>query len=67
MEKFLIDQINNSIRGIKLGTKKPQDVAKRCNGFLERLKKLNVGMYEELNEKYITQCRVYNDKKEKTY
>ena len=67
MESFLIKQIENGIRGVKLGTKKPQDVAKRTNKFLERLKPVNPGMYEELHGKWIAQCKKYNSKLEETY
>jgi hypothetical protein len=67
MEQFLIKQIENAIRGIKLGNKTPQEVAKRCNGHLDRLQVLNSGMAEELAAKFVTQCKVHNSKSKKTH
>lgn len=67
MEEFLIKQIENTIRGIKLGNKKPMDVTKRCNGHLERLKPLNPGMHDDLLGKFVSQCKVYNEKHKKTF
>ena len=67
MEVFLTKQIENGIRGVKLGTKTPQDVAKRTNKFLERLKPMNPGMYDELHTKWIHQCKKHSSSKEETY
>ncbi len=51
MEEILIRQIEGGIRGIRMGTKTPQTAD--LNSKLEKLKKLNEPMYDELNQKYI--------------
>jgi hypothetical protein len=48
MEQQLIKKITSGLFGIKIGTKSPQDVAKLLN----KLKPINLGMYEDLLDKY---------------
>tara|TARA_R110000772_G_C13310268_1_gene440059 strand:+ start:10632 stop:10847 length:216 start_codon:yes stop_codon:yes gene_type:complete len=53
METFLINKIENGLRGLRLGTKTPTTVD--INRFLLRLKDRNYGMYEELQKQYVDQ------------
>lgn len=48
MEETLIKRIKGGILGIKNGTKQPQEVGK----FLNMLKSINQGMYDELLNDY---------------
>ena len=48
MEQQLIKKITGGLMGIKLGTKEPKEVAVLLN----KLKSINVMMYEEFFEKY---------------
>lgn len=48
MEDQLIRKVKGGILGIKTGTKTPAEVAKNLN----RLKEVNLGMYDELLPKY---------------
>ena len=52
MEDALIKLVKNSIRGIKLGSKKPSDVGSDVNKNLNKLKVINVGMAEDLLVEY---------------
>lgn len=49
-EEIYIKNIENGIRALKLRTKTPQET--HVGIFLNKLKGLNIGMYEELLEKY---------------
>lgn len=49
-EEIYIKNIENGIRALKLRTKTPQET--QVGIFLNKLKGLNIGMYEELLEKY---------------
>ena len=51
-EDICIRNIEAAIRGIKMGTKKPEDVGASVKINLERLKPLNEGMHEDLMSKY---------------
>ena len=51
MEELLISNIENGIRGIKLGTKTPETA--RVGFSLNRLKTINEGMYQEYMKKYV--------------
>jgi hypothetical protein len=51
-EDLLIKKINDAIRGIRLGNKEPKDVASEVSHSFARLKTLNIGMHDELMEKY---------------
>ena len=50
LEDTYIENIENAIRAIRLGTKKPQDTNAGFN--LNRLKEVNPGMHEEIMNKY---------------
>lgn len=49
-EELVVTKVENGIRSIKLGTKKPEDVD--IYPYLEKLKNLNEGLHEELLKKY---------------
>ena len=49
-EELVVTKVENGIRSIKLGTKKPEDVD--IYPYLEKLKNLNAGLYDELSKKY---------------
>lgn len=61
MQKIYIQKIESGIRGIKLGTKVPEDVD--VLSWLEKLKPLNEARYEELMLKYINIMKEYKKKK----
>ena len=63
MERNYIRRIESGIRGIKLGTKVPDDVD--VIGLLEKLKPLNEARYEELMAKYIGVMKEYQKTKNK--
>jgi len=48
MNDILIKKIQSGIFGIKLGTKEPKEIA----SLLNRLKPINIAMYEELLAQY---------------
>ena len=50
LEDTYIENIENSIRAIRLGTKKPADTNAAYN--LNKLKLVNPGMFEDLIAKY---------------
>lgn len=58
MEKTYIQHIENGIRGIRLGTKLPNET--KVGHYLNKLKPLNEGLYIDLLEKY---KRVIEDSK----
>jgi len=60
MEKIYIQKIESGIRGIKLGTKKPEDVD--ILSLLEKLRPLNEARYEELMVKFLRQMKEYKKK-----
>jgi len=60
METFLINKIENGLRGLRLGTKTPKTVD--INRFLLRLKNINYGMYEELQKQYVDEVTKINKK-----
>lgn len=62
MEEALIKKIESAIRGIRLGTKEPKDVAAEASHSFARLKTLNPMMAEDLLERY---KNVVNDWKRK--
>ena len=59
MEDQLVKNIENGIRGLKLGTKKPSEL--NLNYQLNKLKSINEGLADDLNKKYIE--AVKNSKK----
>ncbi len=60
LEDLLIKNIENGIRGIRLGTKKPNEVKVGYN--LNRLSKVNEGMFEDYLEKYKRVLKDYHHK-----
>ena len=65
IEELSIRKIESGIRGIRMGTKSPDDA--RVGFFLGKLEKINEGMYEDYLEKYAKVMKLYNEKKEKNY
>jgi len=61
MEEILIKQIENGIRAIRMGNKTPLEA--EVNSKLVRLKKLNEGMADDLNKKYVAVVQDYNKRK----
>lgn len=62
-EDLLIKKIEGAIRGIRLGTKEPKDVASEVSHAFARLKTLNEGMHNELMEKYKNVTEDYKNRK----
>jgi hypothetical protein len=62
-EEIYIKNVENGIRGIRLGAKKPEDVSEAVASNLNRLNKVNEGMYEELMRTYEN---VVNDYRNRT-
>lgn len=50
LEQLYIERIENVTRGIKMGTKKVSEVD--LTSQFTKLKKVNIGMYEDLKAKY---------------
>lgn len=63
LEETYIRNIENAIRGIRLKTKIPKDVAVTVSTNMEKLKKLNEGMAEDLMGKYKNVVNDYNNRK----
>ncbi len=61
-EDLLIKNIEGAIRGIKLGSKTPQEVGSIVSNSLSRLKPYNEGMADDLLRKY---KEAVEDRKEK--
>jgi len=59
-EQIYIKNIENAIRSIKLGSKKPSEVNVSAN--MVRLKAVNEGMHDELMQKYKQAVTDYNNK-----
>lgn len=59
-EGIYIKNVENGIRGIKMGTKKPEDVAVTVSSNLNKLNPINKGMYDELLVKYEKIVNHYN-------
>jgi hypothetical protein len=60
-EEIYISKIENGIRGIKMGTKTPDEIDLK-DTFI-KLKKLNPFMYEDLHDKHVNVVINYNNKK----
>jgi len=60
MEELYIRNIENGIRGIRLGTKTPADA--NVGSPLNKLKSLNPGMHEDLMTKYKNVLAEYEKK-----
>ena len=63
IEELSVRKIESGIRGIKLGSKNPEEA--RVGYFLNKLEPLNIGLYEDYLEKYTKVVRMYNEKKDK--
>jgi hypothetical protein len=61
MEELILKKINCGIRGIKLGTKTPEEA--RVGYWLNRLKEIDSVWYEECFSNYIKINKMYNEKK----
>lgn len=61
-EVLHIKKIENAIRSIRLGLKSPADAG--AGYHLNKLRKLNVGMYAELLSKYAKVMVHYNNQKD---
>jgi len=60
MEDLLIKNIENAIRGIRLGAKSPEEANAGVN--LNKLKIINEGMYQDLLKKYVNVVSDYKKK-----
>jgi hypothetical protein len=63
MEELILKKINCGIRGIKMGTKTPEDA--RVGYFLNKLKEIDSPWYEECFNNYVKINKMYNEKKNK--
>jgi hypothetical protein len=63
IEESYIRKTEGLIRSIKHGTKTPNEA--NVEYYLERVKKSNIGMYEELTKRYQIVLDAYKGKKEK--
>lgn len=63
VEDLYIKRIEAATRGIRLGTKKPIDVASDVSSAFAKLKLVNIGMYDELMVKYKNVVDDYNKRK----
>lgn len=61
-EEIYITNVENGIRGIRLGTKKPEDVAPIVSNSLNRLNKINEGLFEDLLRKYENVVNDYHNR-----
>lgn len=59
-EELCIRKIESGIRGLKNGSKTPQEA--NCGFFLNKLQPLNEGMYQELLGKYVQAKNEYDKK-----
>ena len=64
-EEIYIKNVESGIRGIRLGAKTPSDVASTVATNFNRLKSVNLGMYEDLMDKYENVVRDYNNRNRK--
>ena len=64
-EDLYIKKIEALTRGIRLGTKKPSDVATEVASAFNKLKASNIGMYDDLLNKYNNVVSDFNKKNTK--
>jgi hypothetical protein len=62
-EEIYISRIENGIRGIKMGSKTPEQV--NLQPVFNKLKPLNPHMCDDLNDKYIKVVTDFNNKPQK--
>lgn len=60
-EELYVERIENAIRGLKLGTKTPEQID--VTSQFANLKKSNPMMYEDLKDRFDAQVINYNNKK----
>ena len=60
IEEIVVRNIENGIRGISFGTKKPEDVSVHTD--LKKLQTMNDGLYEDLCDKYYNTLDAYRKK-----
>lgn len=58
MEQQLITMIEAAIRGLKFGTKRPDD--EYMSKLFKRLQVVNEGQHDDLLKKYVTQIKEYD-------
>lgn len=63
IEDLYIKKIEGGIRAVTNGTKTPKD--SECAVYLNKLKPMNLGMYEDLLEKYKTAVELHKAREEK--
>ena len=63
MEELIIKKIESGIRGIRIGTKNPNEAD--VGRFLNRLKEINDGLYDDYLDKYKRVMKMYNQKNSK--
>lgn len=62
-EDIYIRNIENGIRGIRLGSKKPEEIASSISTNFNRLSEVNQGMYEDLMKKYENVVNDYKNRR----
>jgi len=65
VEECIVKNIEGGIRGIKMGTKKPQDM--NLNQSFDRLSKINEALCDDLISKYENVLSDYRKKIENSY
>lgn len=65
LQDIYIENIENAIRGIRLNTKTPKDVGATVSDQVEKLKKVNEGMANDMLIKYSQAVKGYNDRQPK--
>ena len=62
-EEIYIKNIENGIRGIRLGSKKPEEIASSMTTNFNRLSEVNLGMFEDLMKKYDNVVNDYKNRR----
>lgn len=62
MERLLIKTIENGIRAVKLGSKRPADIEGLVNTSITRLNGINDGMAKDLGDRWNKVLNHYNEK-----
>jgi hypothetical protein len=60
-EEIYIRHIENGIRAIRMGTKEPKDTLAPVS--LNKLKQINLGLYEDYLDRYKNVLKEYNKRK----
>ena len=64
-EEIYVKKIENAIRGLKLGTKTPNDIEESVENYFNKLRRLEYHQYEELLFKWFKQLNQYERKNQK--